>query len=286
MVVEGGGRGLFMDYQVKLVKGKDGSIAVDSVYAVDYSNKCRQMQDADGDSIPDACGFKTSSTCDEETSFKKIECSEKYETLFKLARDNFRKYFPPLKKANQQKTKKDKTVIWKLVQTRRIMGITSAIYTCGDGCDAELLDLTSDGLVDELLLGIYAYSMRFYGVFPDSAHVRLQQGIVSALEKFLPWEFSLSAFESKVESTEEPGRFRFAHALSFAYDGDAGSNDFMMYDGVKLAFMKEEKAGEGQKILIGDANGKMADVTDDYSEFKTDNLGVVPLASAETDKSQ
>jgi hypothetical protein len=294
-----------MDYQVKLVKGEDESISVDTVYAVDYSNKCRQMHDADGDSIPDACWQKTSTMCGEESGFEKVECVDKHKTLLKIARDNFKKYFPPLRKADEKKTKKDESITWELGQTRRIMGITSAIYSCGEYCSAEFIDYTSDGFVDETLLGINAFSMRFYGIFPDSAHVKLQQGIVSALEKFLPWEFSSNAFKSTVESTEKPARFRFAHALSFAYDGEKGSNDFMMYDGVKLAFVKEEKVGEvlpeetkdavvstsaavsgKQKILIGYANGQMVDVTEDYFEYGPDDLGVVPLTSTEDDESE
>ena len=81
-----------MDYQVKLVKGTDGSIALDTVYAVDYSNKCRQMHDADGDSIPDECAQKTSTMCGEETGFEKVDCVDKHKTLFKLAQDHFKKY--------------------------------------------------------------------------------------------------------------------------------------------------------------------------------------------------
>lgn len=298
-----------MDYQVKLIKGGDKSIRMDTVYAVDYSNKCRQMHDADGDSIPDECWHKTSTMCGEETGFKGIECNDKYETIFNLARDNFKKYFPPLKKADEKKVQKDedKGVTWKFLQTRRVLGVTSAIHSCGEYCTVEFLDYTSDGLVDEALIGINNYSMRFYGVFPDSAHIRLQEGIVEALENFLPWEFSSSAYrstiESMIESDEEFPRFRFAHALSFAYDGDAGSNDFMMYDGVKLAFVKEEKVGEvpseetmepaassaatstassgEQKILIGDADGKMVDVTDEYSDFEPDNLGVFSIPETE-----
>jgi len=272
-----------MQYRVVSKGLPDDSVIVDTIYTIDFNGKCFGMSDEDGDSIPDSCGIETSNNCGESGSYKKIDCDYRRKNWFKIGSDNFKEYL-----AGSDLTKK-----WQLGKVIREHGLTKATYSCGEYCQIDLIDSTSDGMVDEAYLTINLYSVSFVGDMPYPAHEMLQRAVLTAFEHFMPGTFS----KTLGEGVWEVGILAFAKDLSFAYNPYFVPGSSITFEGKPLSFAPDvevdgkaqpaaEAAGETKAptsgeshMFISESGGEPIDVTDDYSEYNPQNLGVVPLQS-------
>ncbi len=282
-----------MEYTVVSKEFKDNSIGVETVYAkidkdafyqmkgvlppADAKWECLAMQDSDGDSIPDRCGRGTSDRCDAGGEYKKIGCTGRHETYFSIGRQRFEEFL-----AGKGYAKK-----WHLGIVSRNDGVTKATYSCGDGCDISLYDTTSDGRADEARLHLYGHIVYFGGDFPDPAHEMLQRAVLTAFDHFIPGTFS----EMLGEGAWEVGWLAFSENLGFSFNPYNAAGSAISFDGKPLAFAPDAEApaaaAEGKstapapagqsKMMISVEGGEMVDVSEEYSDHKTENLGVVPL---------
>lgn len=279
-----------MQYKV-VSKSTAEAVAVDTVYTIDFNGKCWRMLDADGDSIPDACSLETTNNCDEIGTYKKVECNYRRKNWFRIGAERFSEY-----PNGNNLTKK-----WQLGLVTRTGGVTTAKYSCGEYCQIDLHDTTSDGKVDEAFLRINLYSVYFKGDMPYPAHEMLQRAVLTAFDHFLPGSFS----KALGDGAWEVGVIAFSRDLAFAYNPYFLPGSRISFKGKPLIFATESEtaassaeAGEtaeaakiveapkqatGGKshIMISESGGGMVDVTDDYSEFKPENLGVTPQTEGE-----
>jgi len=282
-----------MEYVVVSKEFKEGLIGVEGVYA--HINKdlfyqlqglvspdearweCLSMQDSDGDSIPDLCERGTSDRCDAAGEYKEIDCTGRHKTYFKIGRKDFEKYL-----AGKGYAKK-----WQLGIVSRSKGETTATYSCGDGCEISLYDTTSDGLADESRLHIQGYTVYFGGDLPDPAHEMLQRAVLTAFDHFIPGTFSgmFAGDEWDVEWLNLSEKF------DFTLNPFKAEDNAISFEGKPLTFAPDPEApavtAEGApsapgpagqpKMMISVEGGELVDVTEQYSDHKPENLGVVPL---------
>ena len=239
-----------MDYRVTIMRSEWGEREIEAVYAIDETNRCWMMADADGDGAVDNCGQGVGKVCGERGEYTSVSCNERHSYWYDSARDHFERFIAP-----------DHTKTWRLYAAKRADGVNSAHYSCGKGCQASYYDSGSDGLADEIRFVINLYSISFTGDLPDNTHLMIQRGIVTALSHFMGDEFA----GELAAGIEALGEIALARALEFSY----GSSMNSITHGGRLVAFRPSRVEEEESY------------SDSSSELSGDDLGVVPTPSVD-----